>query len=127
MVSHCKELDMTHSGSLSPVYTASVIVTGRCNATCTYCHYYDGRERKRYRYDITDSQFDVYMHFIASMNDAVDGNVNYRFTGGDPMVLGDRIFDLADRGFALTGIRPYTLTAGKKLSEKWVKRASKSA
>jgi hypothetical protein len=108
------------------LYTINVVVTGRCNTNCTYCHYYSGRERSQVSYDISDSQFDTYMYFIAEWSKQVNGLVSYRFSGGDPMVLGDRLFALSKRGFEITGIKPFILTAGKALNSEWVDKAKQS-
>ncbi|MCC5833091.1 MAG: hypothetical protein JJU12_08660 [Chlamydiales bacterium] len=42
------------------------------------------------------------------------------------MVLGDRLFEIAKWGYNITTIKPYILTAGKALSEKWIGKAKKS-
>lgn len=109
------------------IYTVSVGVTGRCNCSCTYCHYFKSRSRQKFAYDISDSQFDIYMRFIKLCNEYVDGKISYRFSGGEPMVLGERLFKLANKGFDITNIRPFILTAGKAMSKSWVLAAQNSA
>ena len=52
---------------------------------------------------------------------------HYRFSGGEPMILGQRLFSLADLGFAELGQKPYVLTAGKVLTLAWAERARKHA
>jgi MoaA/NifB/PqqE/SkfB family radical SAM enzyme len=108
------------------LFTFNVVVTGRCNAACTYCHYYLQHDRKAVAYDIADEQFDVYMDFIAYWLEQVPGYTRFRFSGGDPMVLGERLFALAERGYARTGVAPFILTAGKALNERWVTKARES-
>jgi hypothetical protein len=108
-------------------HTFSVIVTGRCNTACTYCHYYARRDRRAVAYDISDEQFETYMKFIKLWSEAVPGETRVRFSGGDPMVLGDRLFSLADKAYQMTGTRPFALTAGKALSREWTIRAASSA
>lgn len=118
-------------------FTFTITSTDRCNAACTYCHYYSaggkaalrngGTSRKLFRSDIDDVTLETYFHFIAYFKDKFPGaNVFYRFSGGDPMVLGDRLFEMAKQGEEVTGIRPYILTAGKALSEKWIEKAKQS-
>lgn len=109
------------------LFTFSIIVTGRCNVACTYCHYYLARDRASVEYDLTDEQFNVYLKFIEHWKKEVGGYVQYRFSGGDPMVLGKRLFTLADRGFEMTGVKPFMLTAGKALSPRWAERAMRHA
>jgi hypothetical protein len=111
---------------LTNLYTVNVVVTGRCNTNCSYCHYYSTRDRTEYSYDISDSLFETYMYFIVEWSKRVNGHLTYRFSGGDPLVLGDRLFDLADRAFATTGTKPFLLTAGKALSHNWASKARQS-
>ncbi len=108
------------------VFTFSIGVTGRCNASCSYCHYYANRNKKSVAYDIPTSQFLAYMNFINYWREKVEGITSYRFSGGDPIVLGDRLFDLANMGFNMTGMKPFVLTAGKGLNRKWVDKAVSS-
>ncbi|BCQ30296.1 hypothetical protein NK8_84870 (plasmid) [Caballeronia sp. NK8] len=109
------------------LYTLSIIVTGRCNAACTYCHYYLSHDRKSYSYDISDELFETYLSFINLWKQEVGGILSYRFSGGDPAVLGDRLFELANIADRKTGIRPFVLTAGKKMDAEWVSKARASA
>lgn len=109
------------------IYTLNVVVTGRCNAACTYCHYYARHDRKSVAHDISDELFETYMDFADCWGKKMSGKISCRFSGGDPMVLGDRLFQLADTGFRKTGMRPFVLTAGKALGKKWVEQARASA
>jgi len=109
------------------LFTINIVVTGRCNAACSYCHYYLARNRKEVAYDISNELFDVYMGFVSYWNKVVPGTTTYRFSGGDPMVLGDRLFDLANRAYKQTSIRPFVITAGKALSREWIDKAKTSA
>lgn len=105
------------------IYTFSVGVTGRCNASCSYCHYYNNRNKKSVAYDISDEQFVSYMKFIKYWCERLDGITSYRFSGGEPLVLGDRLFNLSKIGFEVTGIKPFILTNGKGLTRDWVNKA----
>ncbi|MFA6515426.1 MAG: radical SAM protein [Candidatus Paceibacterota bacterium] len=118
-----KLLDLS---SREKIYTFSVGVTGRCNAFCNYCHYYANRNRESVAYDISTEQFIAYMDFIHYWCERIEGITSYRFSGGDPMVLGDRLFELAKIGFQKTGLHPFILTAGKELNKKWVDKAIQS-
>lgn len=109
------------------IYTFNTVVTGRCNTACSYCHFYATRNRRDVAYDISDELFETYMRFIKRWSEKIDGITSYRFSGGDPMVLKDRLFKLADTGYDITGIKPFMLTAGKALSKAWVSKAKSSA
>src|SRR3989338_6781047 len=119
--------DADRAPSREHVYTLNVVVTGRCNAACTYCHYYAKHDRKSIAYDIPDELFETYMDFIHYWSEKMPGKTSYRFSGGDPMVLKDRLFRLADTGFRKTSMRPFVLTAGKALKREWAARARGSA
>jgi len=101
------------------LYTITIGVTGRCNAACSYCHYYRANNRKDVAYDISDELFDTYIDFVARWLDTIPGRITYRFSGGEPLVLGDRLFSLADRAYARTSLKPFVLSSGKALSEAW--------
>ena len=108
------------------MYGFSIIVTERCNLNCTYCHFFDHVSRMSGR-DMSDEQLDSYFQFIKYFKDNMKQyTVNFRFSGGDPIVLGDRLFEIADRGYEITKIEPFFLTAGKGIDEKWIKKARKS-
>lgn len=47
----------------------------------------------------------------------------YRFSGGEPTVLGDKLFEYADLVFDKTGMKPSLLTSGIGITEKWLKKA----
>lgn len=111
----------------SRLFTINIVVTGRCNAACSYCHYYLARNRKEVAYDISDELFDTYMDFVSQWDESIPGITTYRFSGGDPMVLGDRLFSLADRAYQRTSIKPFVITAGKALSPSWIEKAKTSA
>lgn len=104
----------------------SIIVTERCNLKCTYCHFFTKVERTS-RNDISDELFDNFMKFIKYFSDKNGGEVTYRFSGGDPIVLGDRLFELGNRAYEITGIKPYFLTGGKGINNEWIEKAKKSA
>jgi MoaA/NifB/PqqE/SkfB family radical SAM enzyme len=109
------------------LYTITIGVTGRCNAACSYCHYYRAHNRKEVAYDISNELFDTYIEFVARWLDRIPGKTTYRFSGGEPLVLGDRLFSLADRAYARTAVKPFVLSSGKALSEAWVQKAARSA
>jgi hypothetical protein len=67
------------------------------------------------------------MRFIKLCNEHIEGKFSYRFSGGEPMILGERLFELANKGFGITNIKPFILTAGKALDKNWVVEAQNSA
>ena len=104
----------------------SIIVTERCNLNCTYCHFFTKVERTS-KADISDELFNRFMEFIKNFSLKHNGEVTYRFSGGDPIVLGDRLFELGNRAYNITGIKPYFLTGGKGINDSWIEKAKKSA
>jgi len=109
------------------IYSISVVVTGRCNLNCSYCHFFRTRSRKDVAYDISDEQFMTYMKFIRAWSSSTQSPTSYRFSGGEPMILGDRLFSLANKALEIVGTPPYILTAGKNLDEDWISKARDSA
>lgn len=107
----------------------SIIVTGRCNANCSYCHFFAKRDRKKIGYDISDELFDTYILFISKVKKTLPSNIEVqcRFSGGEPLILGKRLFDLANRLYRITHIKPYILTNGKAINEEFVREAQKSS
>lgn len=119
-------------------FTFTITSTDRCNAACTYCHYYSaggkaalrngGTSRRLFRSDIDRDTLEAYFSFIAYFKEKFPGcNIFYRFSGGDPLVLGDRLFEMANRGHEVIGVKPYVLTAGKSISPDWVEKAKRSS
>lgn len=104
----------------------SVIVTERCNLKCSYCHFYKTVSRDSIR-DMSKELLEQYMHFLKYFTNTVGGEKTIRFSGGDPIVLGDNLFDMADIAYKISGLEPYFLTAGKGINEKWIEKARRSA
>lgn len=109
------------------LFTFNVVVTGMCNAHCTYCHYYSRRDRKEIEYHLDADRFTTYMHFVKHWSTVIQGETRYRFSGGDPMTLKDRLFDYASIATSIVGTRPFMLTAGKALSVDWLEKAKRSS
>lgn len=103
----------------------SIITTGRCNCNCEYCHFYADHDRKEYMRDIKDDLFDRYIEYINYLRD-ITQDISVRFSGGEPLVMGDRMFELAERLFSKTGIRPYIMTNGKLLTKGVIDQAKAS-
>lgn len=108
------------------LWALSVTVTGRCNCSCSYCHFYSHRDRKKFSIDISDELFDNYLNLINEIKNNLHNNIQVRFSGGEPLVLGDRIFELSNRMYEITGIEPYVLTNGKLLSKDIIEKSKKS-
>lgn len=107
------------------LFSFSIIATERCNVRCTYCHFYSHVSRSSRR-DISDRMYTKYLDFIRAIGERNPTSVvTFRFSGGDPTVLGKRLFELADEGFSVTGVEPYILTAGKCLTDAYVAEARK--
>jgi hypothetical protein len=109
------------------LFTFNVVVTGICNAHCTYCHYYSRRDRKEIEFHLDRDLFVAYMHFIKHWAATFPGETRYRFSGGDPMTMKQKLFEYADLAYSIVGTKPFILTAGKALSARWLADAKKSA
>jgi hypothetical protein len=51
------------------------------------------------------------------------GLKEYRFSGGEPLSLGDKLFKYADIVYQETGKKPAVLTSGVYLNESWLEKA----
>jgi len=51
------------------------------------------------------------------------GIQEYRFSGGDPLSIGDTLFEYADIVYDLTGKKPVVMTSGYSINDKWLKKA----
>jgi len=82
-------------------------------------------KHKNFRKDIDDKIYKNYIKFVKNIQRELPNKVNlqFRFSGGEPLVLGDRLFHLVDYGYQETGIDPYILTNGLAITQKWIKKA----
>lgn len=101
----------------------SIISTGKCNCNCTYCHFFADRSREEYNKDIDDALFNRYVDYIKYLK-TITPHVVCRLSGGEPLYMGNKVFDLTDRIASVTGISPYIMTNGKLLSRELLLMAS---
>ncbi|MBZ0099552.1 MAG: radical SAM protein, partial [Taibaiella sp.] len=47
----------------------------------------------------------------------------YRFSGGEPIVIGDTLFEYADMVYEITGYKPVVMTSGYGIDDTWLKKA----
>ena len=106
----------------------SVIVTNRCNANCSYCHFLQKKNKKELNKDISDNLFNLYTLFLKEVKEVLPNNIELhcRFSGGEPLALGNKVFNLAERMYRKTKIKPYILTNGKGINSSFVNLAKKS-
>jgi len=107
-------------------YTFSIATTGKCNCACTYCHFFAGNERSKVAHDLSKDIYKAYIEYICNWKDEINASVAYRFTGGDPLVMGDALFDLAEEAYSRIGFGPFVLTNGKGIDDQWIIKAKKS-
>lgn len=101
----------------------SIIVTGECNARCTYCHFYNKQGRQKFGSKIGSGLFELYLAYISYIKRNLNCKIQLRFSGGDPLALGDELFILSKMAYKQTGIKPYVLTNGKALSSDIIKKS----
>jgi len=107
----------------------SIIVTGRCNARCSYCHFFATRDRQNIGYDISDKLFDIYVLFFSRVKKILPANVELhcRFSGGEPLILGDKLFELAKKIYQTLSIKPFILTNGGMINKKFISSAKQDS
>lgn len=51
------------------------------------------------------------------------GIKEFRFSGGEPLAIGDKLFEYADVVYDITGKKPVVLTSGFGITERWLQKA----
>lgn len=108
------------------IWALSITATGRCNCNCSYCHFYARRDRNEYNKDIDEQLYDNYLELINYLKNNVHNNIQVRFSGGEPLIMGDSLFDMSEIMYKKTGIKPYVLTNGKLLDESVIEKSKKA-
>jgi hypothetical protein len=108
-------------------FVFSITITKRCNSSCEYCHFFASKKNRGGILDMDEQMFLDYLDFIKFWKTNVSEKTSFRFSGGEPLILGDKLIELADVGYQKTGIRPFVLTAGKNIERKWIEKARSSA
>lgn len=104
----------------------SIILTSKCNLNCTYCHFFSKYDRNN-ALDLPEEMLGKYLEFVKYFHENTCSETTIRFSGGDPIVLGDKLFDIADKTYQVTKLKPYILTGGKGINERWIEKARKSS
>lgn len=102
----------------------SIVATGKCNCDCSYCHFYASHKRSDYNRDIDENLFKRYVEYIKYLQN-ITPHISCRLSGGEPLVMGDKVFKLTDYIASYTGIKPYIMTNGKLLTKEIIKKAKK--
>ena len=102
----------------------SIISTGKCNCNCSYCHFYADKDRAAYNRDIDPKLFDRYVDYLKHLT-TITPHIACRLSGGEPLFMGDAVFELTDKIYEETGISPYIMTNGKMLSPELIEKAAK--
>lgn len=101
----------------------SIISTGKCNCNCSYCHFYADKDRAAYNRDIDSKLFARYVDYLKHLT-TITPHIACRLSGGEPLFMGDAVFELTDKIYEETGISPYIMTNGKMLSPELVTKAA---
>lgn len=91
--------------------------TWRCPVNCSYCHITE-------KASLEDKQVINASTLKTELLKASKlGFQEIRFSGGEPLVIGDKLFDFADLVFDTTGVKPSLLTSGLGMNLKWASKA----
>lgn len=101
----------------------SIISTGKCNCNCSYCHFFAENKRADYNRDISEELFARYLDYIRYLK-SITPHVVCRLSGGEPLFMGDVVFNLTDSIASNTGIDPYIMTNGKLLTKELIFKAA---
>lgn len=95
----------------------TINVTWRCPVKCSYCHI-------TMKASLDDAHVLSKKDLIQELTLAKKYNFSeYRFSGGDPVVIGDTLFEYADIVFDITGHKPGLLTSGIGINDRWMEKA----
>ena len=108
------------------IWALSITITGRCNCDCSYCHYYAYRNRDKYNFDMSYELFKNYVMLIKHIQTHYHKKLQVRFSGGEPLVVGDKLFEYSNYLYSETGLKAYVLTNGKALNKEVIEKAKKS-
>lgn len=103
----------------------SIIVTGRCNCNCEYCHFFANHDRNEYNIDIDDDLFQQYIFVIQELQ-KITPHITCRFSGGEPLFMGKKVFELSEKLYQQTGLKPYILSNGQLLSKENIHHAKEN-
>lgn len=112
--------------SKSDKLVISITATSMCNCSCNYCHFYAGEKKDRKREVINEEVVKLYSNFIKYLKEKKMYNIEVRFSGGEPLMLGEYIYKLSNIVYNTTGIKPYILTNGRELNVKIVEDSVKN-
>lgn len=108
------------------IWALSITITGRCNCNCSYCHFYAVRDRQKYNVDMPEELFNNYVHLIKEIKTNYHKKLQVRFSGGEPLVIGDKLFQYSQKLYEETGCSSYVLTNGRLLNEEIIKKSKVS-
>lgn len=108
------------------IWALSITVTGKCNCNCSYCHFYAARDRQAYNIDMSEELFDNYVELINIIKNKYHKKLQVRFSGGEPLMIGDKLFEYSNKLFEKTGLSSYVLTNGRLLSEDVIEKARRA-
>ena len=107
------------------IWALSFTITGRCNCNCSYCHFYSGRNRNDFNLDMSPELFANYLKLVKHIQKHYHSNLQLRFSGGEPLMLGDKLFEYSTQIYEETGIKPFVLTNGRLITEDIIEKSIK--
>ena len=108
------------------IWALSFTITGRCNCNCSYCHFYAKRGKENTQIDMPEELFENYLSLIKYIQKNYHSNLQVRFSGGEPLMLGDKLFDYSTRIYEETGIKPFVLSNGRLINKSVIEKSLKS-
>ena len=95
----------------------TISLTWNCPVKCDYCHITS-------KASLDDKEIISRENLIQELKIAIDNNIDeIRFSGGEPVVIGDKLFEYADIVYDITGKKTNLLTSGIGINSKWLSKA----
>ena len=69
--------------------------------------------------------FANYLKLVKHIQKHYHSNLQLRFSGGEPLMLGDKLFEYSTQIYEETGIKPFVLTNGRLITEDIIEKSIK--
>jgi MoaA/NifB/PqqE/SkfB family radical SAM enzyme len=113
-----EEAGTTSTASVDDFVVLTINASWRCPVKCSYCHVTMKAS--------LDDRTVIDEHSLRTQLESAfaNGVTEIRFSGGEPVSLGRKLFAYADIVYATLGAKPNLLTSGAGINERWLRDAA---
>ena len=73
---------------------------------------------------MSEQLFKNYVRLIKDIQQKYHKKLQVRFSGGEPLIIGDKLFEYSNYLYMETGLKPHVLTNGKLLNKEVIRKAT---